>query len=161
MDAMDARMAAPMASAMAAGQRRRILLIDDDPTLVASLRDALELLGGFEVLSATDGVDGLEQFVASQPDCVVVDVRMPQVNGYQFVRALRGDPATAQTPIIVLSALVQEHEQLAGLLTGADAYLLKPVTLDTLLAAIEYALALSAEERERRDRSLPGDPPMT
>jgi two-component system alkaline phosphatase synthesis response regulator PhoP len=140
-------------------RQRRILIIDDDPTLVASLRDSFELLGGYEVITAVDGVSGLEHFFDAAPDCVVVDVRMPQVSGYQFVRALRGDPATAQTPIIVLSALVQEHEQLAGLLTGADAYLLKPVTLDTLLKAVEYALALSAEDRSRRDRALPGDPP--
>jgi CheY-like chemotaxis protein len=139
-------------------RQRRILIIDDDPTLVASLRDSFELLGGYEVITAVDGVSGLEHFFDAA-DCVVVDVRMPQVSGYQFVRALRGDPATAQTPIIVLSALVQEHEQLAGLLTGADAYLLKPVTLDTLLKAVEYALALSAEDRSRRDRALPGDPP--
>jgi len=129
---------------------RRILLIDDDPGLLAAISDGLSLVGGYEVIQASDGAMGLEAFFTVQPDCVVVDVRMPGLNGYQFVRALRGDPETAQTPIIVLSALVQDHEQLAGLLTGADAYLTKPVKIVTLVRTIDDALRVTAAERKRR-----------
>ncbi len=132
----------------------RVLVIDDDPSLLLTLSEGLDLLGGFEVLTACDGATGLERFFAERPDCVVVDVRMPGLNGYQFVRALRGDAATAQTPVIVLSALVQDQEQLAGLLTGADAYLIKPVKLSALVRAIDHAVHLSAEERLRASRRL-------
>jgi two-component system alkaline phosphatase synthesis response regulator PhoP len=114
-------------------------------------------MGGYDVVVAHDGVSGLEQFFEVRPDCVVVDVRMPNLNGYQMVRALRGDPSTAQTPIIVLSALVQQREELAGLLTGADAYLFKPVTMADLLQTIDHAIRLSAEERDQRHRGLAED----
>jgi CheY-like chemotaxis protein len=86
---------------------------------------------------------------------VVVDIRMPEINGYQYVRALRGDPVTAAIPIVILSALAQEHEQLAGMLTGADAYVLKPVTIANLVAVITEVIASSADVRkEQRQRFL-------
>jgi DNA-binding response OmpR family regulator len=138
---------------------RRVLVVDDDPNLLTALTDGLELVGGYEVISACDGATGLERFFTAQPDCVVVDVRMPSLNGYQFVRALRGDPETAQTPIIVLSALVQDREQLAGLLTGADAYLTKPVKIVDLVMTIDEAVRLTAEDRDRRARELGESPP--
>jgi CheY-like chemotaxis protein len=133
---------------------RRVLVVDDDPALLAAIADGLQIVGGFEVIFAGDGASGLERFFTAAPDCVVVDVRMPGLNGYQFVRALRGDPETAQTPIIVLSALVQDREQLAGLLTGADAYLTKPVKIVDLVKSIDHAVRLTSDERQRRVREL-------
>src|SRR5947209_3871292 len=133
---------------------RRVLVVDDDPALLTALAEGLELVGGYEVTACSDGASGLEHFFSVRPDCVVVDVRMPGLNGYQFVRALRGDPETAQTPIIVLSALVQDHEQLAGLLSGADAYLTKPVKIVDLVMTIDHAVRLTADERRRRVRAL-------
>lgn len=138
---------------------RRVLVVDDDPGLRTAIADGLELVGGYEVLSAWDGPSGLEQFFTLVPDCVVVDVRMPGLNGYQFVRALRGDPETAQVPVIVLSALVQDHEQLAGLVTGADAYLTKPVKIADLVRTIDHAVCLTADERARRARKMAGMQP--
>lgn len=135
---------------------RRVLVVDDDPELLTALAEGLELVGGYEVAAASDGASGLEHFFSFHPDCVVVDVRMPGLSGYQFVRALRGDPDTAQTPIIVLSALVQDHEQLAGLLSGADAYLTKPIKIADLVKVIDQAVFLTSEERERHRRHLSG-----
>jgi CheY-like chemotaxis protein len=133
---------------------RRVLVIDDDPGLLTAVAEGLDLLGGFDVVTARDGATGLETFFAAPPDCVVVDIRMPGVSGYQFVRALRGDPVTAQTPIVVLSALIQDHEQLAGLFTGADAYLTKPVRIVDLVQAIDRAVNLTAEERLQQSQHL-------
>jgi two-component system cell cycle response regulator len=127
----------------------RVLVVDDDPLLLANVTEGLDILGNYEVIAASDGATGLERFFEARPDCVVVDVRMPGVNGYQFVRALRGDPATVHTPVIILSALVQDREQLAGLLSGADAYLIKPVKLMDLVQAVEQAVKLSSDERLR------------
>src|SRR5271165_6692272 len=100
-------------------ERYRILLIDDDPILIRLVADALTLLGNYEVVQAFDGEAGLEQLMASPPDCIVADIRMPQLDGLQFIRALRGDPSTAEIPVVVLSALVREHEVLTGMLSGA------------------------------------------
>lgn len=133
---------------------KRVLVVDDDPALLTTLAEGLELVGGYEAAACSDGASGLEHFFSFRPDCVVVDVRMPGLNGYQFVRALRGDPETAQTPIIVLSALVQDHEQLAGLLSGADAYLTKPIKIADLVAIIDKAVFLTSDERERHMRRL-------
>lgn len=137
-----------------ASSSRRVLVIDDDPALLTALAEGLELVGGYDVVAASDGASGLEHFFTLHPDCVVVDVRMPGLNGYQFVRALRGDPETAQTPIIVLSALVQDHEQLAGLLTGADAYLTKPIKIAALVQVIDEAIILTSDQRALQMRRL-------
>jgi DNA-binding response OmpR family regulator len=127
-----------------------VLLVDDDPTLTAPLQEALELLAGYAVTVAADGAAGLEALSARRPDCVVVDIRMPGVDGYQFIRAVRGDPETTEVPLVVLSALAQEAQTLAGFLSGADAYLYKPIDLDELLAAIKRAIELTATERQQR-----------
>lgn len=135
---------------------RRVLVVDDDPALIALIADGLRLLGGYEVAVAPDGALGLERFYEVRPDCVVADVRMPGLNGFQFVRALRGDPETAETPIVVLSALAQDRDEAAGLFSGADAYLFKPARIAELLQAIERAMHLTAEQRLRRRLDLAG-----
>ena len=137
--------------------RRRILVVDDDTEITRTLREALDLIGEYHVAVADNGVAGLEQASEITPDCIILDVRMPGLNGYQIVRALRGDPATRAIPIVLLSALVQDRQQLAGLLTGADAYLVKPVAMDDLLRAVEEALSLSERERQTRGSFLAGD----
>jgi DNA-binding response OmpR family regulator len=134
--------------------KRRVLVVDDDPDLLATLKQGLQLLGGYEVLVASEGVAGLETFFTMPVDCMVVDLSMPGLNGYQLIRALRGDNATAQTPIVVLSALAQEQVEIIGLLSGADAYLYKPVDLQTLIDTVERALTLTAEQRLERDQAL-------
>jgi CheY-like chemotaxis protein len=133
---------------------RRVLVVDDDPALVALLADSLQILGRYEVESASDGATGLQRLFELAPRCVVVDIRMPGLNGYQFIRAVRGDPDTAQTPIVVLSALVQDRDALAGLLSGADAYLFKPVTIADLLRTIDESIHLSEEQRSLRTMRL-------
>lgn len=138
---------------------RRVLVVDDDPGLIALITDGLQMLGGYEVFIASDGATGLERFFEVQPDCVVVDVRMPGLNGFQFVRALRGDPATAQTPIVVLSALAQDRDEAAGLLSGADAYLFKPARMADLVQALERATQLTEEQRWQRKLALAGAQP--
>jgi DNA-binding response OmpR family regulator len=131
-----------------------LLLIDDDPGILASLVAMLRALSDFTVVTACDGVSGLEQSMLVQPDCVIVDGKMPELDGYQFVRALRGDPATAATPIIFLSAMAQVKDKLAGMASGGDIYLTKPVKPRDLLAAIHDALVMTNGDRDQRQRAL-------
>jgi DNA-binding response OmpR family regulator len=139
-----------------------ILLVDDNPDLLRALSFALEKIGGFHVVCASDGVEGLERFYETNPDCVVIDVKMPGLTGYQLVRAFRGDSTSMETPLIMLTALAQEKDQFAGLAVGADIYLIKPIKPQVLVATIHQVIAEGSQERQRRYQklvdNLPPDP---
>ncbi|HUY77640.1 MAG TPA: response regulator [Ktedonobacterales bacterium] len=132
-----------------------VLLVDDNLTILTMLTFGLQ--DEFTAVTATDGVKGLHAFEEAQPQCVVVDVKMPNLDGFQFIRALRGDPATAQTPLVILTALHQDMGELAGLASGADRYLMKPVVPSELIPAIYAAIAVSDEQRRARLRALASD----
>src|SRR6266436_5256142 len=129
---------------------KKVLVIDDNPTIVELIKYAVNLQGSYEVVVAYDGVQGLERVYTERPDCVIIDVKMPRMDGYQLVRCLRGDARTADTPLIILSAMTREEDQMAGLLSGVDEYLTKPFKPSALNAAIERVLRLTREERQRR-----------
>lgn len=124
-----------------------ILIIEDDPTqrLLASsiLRSA-----GHDVLEATDGAQGLEMAQAGLPDVVVCDVMMPGINGYQMVAALRNNPATADIPVLFLSAMKERSHIRLGMATGADDYLPKPFTANELKESVSSLLVKRARQRE-------------
>ena len=121
---------------------KKVLVIDDNPTIVELIKYAVNLQGSYDIRVAYDGVEGLESVYAEQPDCVIIDVKMPRMDGYQLVRCLRGDERTANTPLIILSAMTREEDQMTGLLSGADEYLTKPFKPTALNAAIERVIRL-------------------
>ena len=141
-----------MAEPRAAGAT--VLVVDDDPDLLQALTDALELLGDYTVVSATDGIQALERCYETRPDCMSIDVKMPGLDGYQRVRALRGDPETASIPLIILSALAQEQNQFAGLALGADEYLVKLASVYDVVAAVQRVIVIGAAERQRQMETL-------
>lgn len=137
--------------------RQKILVIDDNRTIVELIRHAVILRGKYDVIVAYDGIQGLESFYRERPDCVIVDVRMPRMDGYQVVRCIRGDGASAQTPLIILSALNGEDDQLAGLLSGVDEYVAKPFKPSVLCATLERVMRITPQEREARIERLAAD----
>jgi len=140
---------------MSNGTRMKtVLVIDDNPTIVELIKYAVNLQGIYHVIVAYDGVQGLERVHNDHPDCVIIDVKMPRMDGYQLVRCLRGDARTANTPLIILSAMTREEDLMTGLLSGADEYLTKPFKPAALNEAIERVLRLTPEERQRRTNAL-------
>jgi two-component system alkaline phosphatase synthesis response regulator PhoP len=136
---------------------KKVLVIDDNRTIVELVRHAVRMQGKYDVVVAYDGVQGLEQFYSERPDCVIVDVLMPRMDGYQVVRCIRGDSASAHTPLIILSAMSEDDDQLTGLLSGVDEYLAKPFKPSVLCAALERVMAITPEEREQRIQRLAAD----
>src|SRR5215813_12969924 len=131
-----------------------LLLVDDNTELLDMLTLALKTLGNYIIERATDGVGGLEQAVSIRPDCIVIDILMPGLDGYQLVRALRGDPETADIPLVILTAVAQDKGQFSGFAAGADQYLTKPASPQSLIAAIQQAMTLDQQQRTRRLRVL-------
>src|SRR6266567_3236951 len=129
---------------------KKVLVIDDNPTIVELIKYAVSLQGSYEVVVAYDGEQGLARISSERPDCVIIDVKMPRMDGYQLVRCLRGDARTAEIPLIILSAMTREEDQVTGLLSGVDEYLTKPFKPGALNAAIQRVLHRTPAERQRR-----------
>ena len=116
-----------------------ILIIDDSPTELHMLQKMLED-GGFETLVADSGEEGLRQAQLARPDCILMDVVMPGMNGFQATRKLTHDPATAQIPVIMITAKDQETDKIWGMRQGAVEYLVKPVAAKELISKIKAVL---------------------
>lgn len=134
-----------------------VLVVDDSADLRALVAESLRKLGNFTVVTADDGVEGLQRYFEIHPDCVVIDVKMPGLDGYQLVRALRGDPASRATPLVILSAMIQQKDRLAGFISGVDEYLMKPVGPLQLVQTIREVIGRSETERQQRLQALLND----
>jgi two-component system, OmpR family, KDP operon response regulator KdpE len=117
-----------------------VLVIDDEPAILRAVRTILTG-HGFRVTTAEDGTNGLADYVAHRPDLVLVDLGLPDVDGFEIIRRLR---AEGNTPIVVLSVRGAERDKVTALDLGADDYLTKPFGVDELLARIRVALRHSA-----------------
>jgi len=122
---------------------KRILVIEDDPDIALSLRHTLEREGEFSVDDARDGAEGLRCALDRPPDLVLLDVNLPGMDGFEVCRHLRKDPATAATPVIMLTARIGESDRIAGLDLGADDYITKPFSPKEALARIRAVLRRS------------------
>ncbi len=133
---------------------RKVLVIDDEPGII----DIVEtnLLGeGFEVVSARDGKEGLEKIRSEKPDLVVLDVMMPEMDGWQVLKEVEKDPDTAGIPVIMLTAKAADEDYIHGLEEGAVEYLTKPFFPQELVNRIKITLMiLNPRMRDERRRNL-------
>lgn len=132
----------------------RILVVEDEPNMVAGLRDNFEF-EGYEVLTARDGVEGLERALQESPDLVVLDVMMPRMSGLEVCRQLRAKRASI--PIIMLTARGQEVDKVVGLELGADDYVTKPFSIRELLARVKAILRRTATLPKQQEEYAFGD----
>jgi len=115
---------------------KRILIVDDEPQIVRMLRASLQS-SAYEVITASNGLEGFRQFESERPDLVITDLAMPEMNGLELTQAIR---RAGQTPIIVLSVRDTDAMKIRALDEGADDYLTKPFSMPELLARVRAAL---------------------
>jgi DNA-binding response OmpR family regulator len=130
-----------------------ILVVDDEPQLVRILRGYLEQ-AGYRVAAAHSGPDALAQFQTRRPDLVVLDLNLPGMDGFEVARAIRKQ---GETPIIMLTARVEETDRLIGLELGADDYVPKPFSPREVVARVRAVLRRSRAPREAVELIRAGD----
>ena len=117
----------------------RVLIVDDDHDIVESIRIRLHS-AGYETLVAYDGQEGFESAVRDNPDAILLDVRMPKMDGMTVLAKLKQDRETRDIPVVMLSAsLIDQH---AALRAGANSFVVKPYSATNLLAILDAALHL-------------------
>lgn len=135
----------------------RILIVDDNPKY---LQDALPMYG-YEVVVATDGIQALKVLsktdLTKHPiDLILLDIMMPNMNGWDTLKSIRSNEKTKHIPIIMLTAINEEQKMVSGLKIGADDYIVKPFVLPNLLARIEAVLRRSSwHKSESKSHDLP------
>ncbi|MGN6313674.1 MAG: response regulator [Rhodanobacteraceae bacterium] len=118
----------------------RILIVDDSPSQLLGLKRLVEKMG-HETLTAEDGAAGVEVAKRELPDLVLMDVVMPNLNGFQATRSISKDPATAHIPVILVTTKDQDTDRVWGMRQGARAFVTKPVNEAELTKAVTEALA--------------------
>ena len=132
-------------------EKRRILIVDDNRSLVLAAERVLQK-NGFDVLTAFNGLDGLEKARTEKPDLIVLDIVMPEMDGYEVCRRLKSNPDMARIPVIILSSKGETDESKAAPVIGlkevymaydrgANNFLTKPVTASDLLDAVKKELS--------------------
>ena len=116
-----------------------VLVADDDPDILDLVRYRLER-SGYQVATATDGAEAVRLAGELSPALAVLDVMMPSLDGLEATRRLRGDPATARIPVILLTAKAQDADVQEGFLAGADDYIRKPFSPRELSARVQAVL---------------------
>lgn len=124
--------------------REKILVIDDDEKITSMLRRSLAF-EGYTVLTANHGMDGLKQILENDPDTVILDVMMPQLDGWEVVRRIR--EGGSNVPVLMLTAKDEIMDRVKGLDLGADDYLVKPFALEELLARVRVLLRRKAASK--------------
>lgn len=132
---------------------KKILVIEDDPA-ISRLVDYTLRHEGYEVVTATNGLEGIRKAHHETPDLVILDVMLPGMDGFEICHQLRSEPDTAQLPILMFSAKAQEVDKKTGLKVGADDYLSKPTAPAEIVSRVAKLLAKkgsasTAEEKVR------------
>lgn len=119
---------------------KKILVVDDEIHIVQIVKFNLEKRGGYEVLTAKNGEEGLEMAKSEKPDLILSDVMMPKMSGFQFCEALKKDSEIKSIPFIILTAKGQENDIKTGEELGVDDYITKPFSPKALLEKVAEIL---------------------
>lgn len=126
---------------------KKILVVDDEKDIVDIIKYNLERENEFEVLTASNGKQTLE-IAESLPDLILLDIMMPELNGFEVCKQLKSNPHTANIPVIFLTAKENEIDEILGLELGADDYITKPISPRKVIARIKSVIRRSGNETE-------------
>jgi len=115
---------------------KKILVADDEPDVLFMTAFSLRTVGGFEVIEARNGLEAVEKAQQEKPDLIVLDIKMPRMNGYEACRRLKEMESLRDVPVIFLSAKGQRQEIEEGMSVGAAEYVLKPFAPEELIAKV-------------------------
>ena len=131
------------------------ILVVEDELPIRKLIDLNLRLENHEVITAADGYEALQQSEAGQPDLIILDIMLPGLDGWEVLRRLRQDVKFQDTPVVVLTALVQDADIIRGWQLGADEYITKPFSPVALVKTVQMVLNRTPEERKsRREREV-------
>ncbi len=136
--------------------QKRILIVEDSPTQLKKLELILSGVG-YEVVTAQNGVDGINKAYTENPDLIVSDILMPELNGYQFCRLIKNDPLRQHIPIILLTNLGESQDRFWGIEAGADNYIVKENEQDELIPKIESLLNRPASDAKKSAKDAQPD----
>ena len=128
--------------------RKKILIVEDNSELLELQRLSLKE-AGYAVVTASNGIEALKKAHTASPDLILLDLVLPELDGFAVCESLRQDPATASLPIIALTGLTSEFTKFAGMEAGANDYVTKPASLPQLVSKIQYWLERSPLPTER------------
>ena len=129
--------------------KSKVLIVEDEPDMILGLKDNFEF-EGYEVITAPDGMAGLERARAVKPDLIILDIMLPKLSGLEVCKTLRGEGY--ESPIIMLTARGQEIDKVVGLELGADDYVTKPFSIRELLARVRAILRRTEGKKKRLER---------
>lgn len=129
----------------------RVLVVDDDPMVTRLVRINLEL-EDFEVEEAWDGKSAMKILREQHPELLVLDIMMPQMDGWEILREVREDPELKDLPVILLTAKVQDQDMAMGWKLGADGYITKPFNPVNLADSLREVISATPEQREEKRR---------
>jgi two-component system response regulator VicR len=133
---------------MPTGELRKVVCVEDEPEMIDLIRLILNRKG-FEVIGANGGKEGLEVIRTVKPDLVLLDLMMPEMDGWQVYQQLKADETTANIPVIVVTAKAQNIDKVLGLhIAKVDDYISKPFSLQELVDRVEKVLKQHAEEQK-------------
>jgi len=125
---------------MASG--KLVLIVDDESAFLEILKDSLELRG-FEVITATSAVEAGMEIALKKPNAILMDIRMPGINGLQACEAIKKNPATKDIPLMVISALSGDSDIKKAIKIGVSEYFVKPVNIESVVTKLKATLGVS------------------
>jgi two-component system phosphate regulon response regulator PhoB len=138
------------------GPKKRVLVVDDEPDTVELIEFNLTN-AGYDIVTAIDGAEALRKARAAEPDLIILDVMLPEIDGLQVCKLLRHDPATAKIPVLMLTAKAAEVDRILGLELGARDYVTKPFSPRELLLRVRNLLAPEEAEAQKAQTFTFGD----